>query len=135
MPLPPGRAVIRLLRRALGTDRLAFVLATGSDGQLQSLQILDVGEPQSMPVLHSRYGNISGVEWIAKDEQLLVSAEASGGSSLWTVPASGSEPKRLDAPRKRPGPVHVSLDGERLAFSHEETKAEVWALENIPPAR
>ncbi|MCY4536365.1 MAG: LpqB family beta-propeller domain-containing protein, partial [Bryobacterales bacterium] len=130
---PAGRAVIRALRRARNADRLAFVLAAGSDGAMQSVQVLDVGSGAARPVLHSQYGDISALEWIENDEQLLVSAEAPGGSSLWMVSASGAEPARLDAPWKRPGSVRVSPDGERLAFSHEETKAEVWAFEIKPP--
>ena len=130
---PAGRAVIRSLRRARNADRLAFVLAAGSDGAMQSVQVLDVGKGEARPVLHSQYGDISALEWIEDDEQLLVSAEVPGGSSLWTVSAGGAEPARLDAPWKRPGPVRVSPDGERLAFSHEETKAEVWAFEIKPP--
>ena len=130
---PAGRAVIRSLRRARNADRLAFVLAAGSDGAMQSVQVLDIGESAARPVLHSQYGDISALEWIENDEKLLVSAEATGGSSLWTVSARGAQPARLDAPWKRPGPLRVSPDGDRLAFSHEETKAEVWAFEIKPP--
>ena len=132
---PASRAVIRSLRRARDADRLAFVLAAGPDGAMQSVEVLEVGRSQSMSVLHSSYGEISSVEWTEKDEKLLVSAEASGGSSLWIVPASGMEPTRLEASWKRPGPVRVSPNGDMLAFLHEEIKAEVWALEHSLPTR
>ena len=132
---PPGRVVIRSLRRASNADRLAFVLAAGTDGKSQSVQILEVGQSRAMPLLHSQYGTISSVEWISNDQQLLVSTEASGTSSLWIVSATEAEPRRLDAPWKRSGSVRVSPDGASLAFSHEETKAEVWALENLPSSR
>ncbi len=132
---PAGRAVIRSPRRATNAERLAFVLAAGTDGQSQSVQILKLGQSQSMPLLHSQYGDISSVEWIANDKQLLVSTEASGTSSLWIVSTTDAEPRRLDVPWKRLGPVRVSPDGASLAFSHEETRAEVWALENLPAAR
>ena len=132
---PAGPAVIRSLRRASDADRLAFVMAAGPGGRMQSLQVLDVGKSQSMPLLESRYGDISSVEWIANDEQLLVSTEAPGGSSLWIVSSSEAEPRRLDAPWKRPGPIRLGPAGDWVAYSHEETKAEVWALENIPNVR
>ena len=132
---PAGRAVIRSLRRARNSERLAFVLATGTDGRSQSVQILELEQGRATPLLHSRYGEISSVEWIANDEQLLVSTEAPGASNLWVVSATEAEPRRLDAPWKRPGPVRVSPDGASVAFSREETKAEVWALENLPSAR
>ncbi len=132
---PAGQAVIRSLRRATNAERLVFVLAAGPDGRTQSVEILEVGQSQAMPLLQSQYGEVSSVEWMANDEQLLVSTEASGSSSLWIVSATEGEPRRLDAPWKRPGPVRISPDGESLAFSHEETKAEVWALENLPSAR
>ncbi len=126
---PAGRAMIRSLRRARNADRLAFVLGAGPDEGTQSVQVLDVATSRSTAVLRSRYGEISGVEWIRDDETLLVSAESSSGSSLWIVGARGSEPMALQTPWKRPGPVRVSPDGQALAFSHEETKDEVWSLE------
>ena len=132
---PAGRAIIRSLRRARATDRLAFVLEAGPDDGTQAVQILDVGKEQSTEVLRSRYGDISGVDWINGDERLLVSAESGGGSSLWIVAAGGGEPTPLEAPWKRPGPVRVSSDGKSLAFSHEAAKDEVWSLELPEAAR
>lgn len=132
---PPGRAVIRSLRRARDTNRLAFVLAVGPDDQTQSVEVLDVGTSRSITVLRSRYGEISGVEWAADDELLLVSAESASGSSLWTVPPGGAEPTLLETPWKRAGPIRVSPDGAALAFSNEETKDEVWSLELQAAAR
>ncbi|MYC67962.1 MAG: hypothetical protein F4X12_16675 [Acidobacteriia bacterium] len=132
---PAGRAIIRSLRRARDTDRLAFVLADGPDDGTQSVQILDIGKNRPTAVLRSRYGDISDVEWVAGDRKLLVSAESESGTSLWTVAAGGADPTPLDAPWKRPGPVRVSPDGNTLAFSHEETKDEVWSLEFPATAR
>ncbi|MDE0263611.1 MAG: hypothetical protein OXJ37_14510 [Bryobacterales bacterium] len=132
---PAGRAIIRSLRRARATDRLAFVLEAGPDDGTQAVQILDVGEERSTEVLRSRYGDISGVDWIKGDDELLVSAESGGGSSLWIVAAGGAEPTPLEAPWKRPGPVRLSSDGNSLAFSHEEAKDEVWSLELPAVAR
>ena len=132
---PPGQARIRCLRRARNADRLAFVLDGGPDGQAQSVQVLDVQRGIALPVLHSNYGEISAVEWMDGAERLLVSAEANGRSSLWSVAASGGDPARLEAPWKRAGAVRLSPDGRGLAFSHEESKAEVWALEGIPALR
>ena len=130
---PAGRAVIRSLRRARATDRLAFVLSAGSDDGTRSVQVLDVGKSRPIPVLRSQYGEISGVEWCGDDQKLLVSAESGSGSSLWVVSADGAEPTPLEAPWKRPGPVSIAPDGAMLAFSHEETKEEVWSLE-LPAA-
>ena len=132
---PPGHGIIRSLRRARGGDRLAFVLASGPDGRTQSVQVLDPESGRSITVLHANYGSISSVEWIAADENLLVSAEAGGQPSLWAVPSRGGNAARLDAAWKRPGPVRVSPDGKALAFSAGETQTEVWALENLPPPR
>ena len=126
---PPGRALISSLRRARAADRLAFVLAAGPDDGTRSVQVLDVEEGRSSAVLHSRYGDISSVEWIEDDEKLLVSAESAGGSSLWMADPDGAEPTPLEAPWKRPGPVRVSPDGDALAFSHEVSRNEVWSLE------
>ena len=132
---PAGRALIRSLRRARDTDRLAFVLAAGPDDGTQSVQVFDVAKNRSTAVLRSRYGDISGVEWIGDDEKLLVSAESASGSSLWMVAVGGAEPAPLEAPWKRPGSVRVSPDGNSLAFSYEETKDEVWSLELPAAAR
>ena len=132
---PASRALIRSLRRARDTDRLAFVLAAGPDHGTQSVQVFDVAKNRSTAVLRSRYGDISGVEWIGDDEKLLVSAESASGSSLWMVAVGGAEPTPLEAPWKRPGSVRVSPDGNSLAFSYEETKDEVWSLELPAAAR
>ena len=126
---PAGKAIIRSLRRASGTNRLAFVLAAGQDGVTQSVEVVDVDRNSSTAILRSQYGDISGVEWIANDEKLLISAESASGSSLWVATVGGREPVLLDAPWKRPGPVRISPDGNMLAFSHEEAKNEVWSLE------
>ncbi|MDE0105177.1 MAG: hypothetical protein OXN89_22605 [Bryobacterales bacterium] len=130
---PAGKAVIRSLRRASRTDRLAFVLADGQDGVTQSVEVVDVDRSTSTTILRSQYGDISGVDWIANDERLLVSAESASASSLWIATLGGREPVLLDAPWKRPGPVRVSPDGSTLAFSHEESKNEVWSLK-VPRA-
>lgn len=132
---PAGRAIIRSLRRARDTDQLAFVLAAGPADGTQSVQVLDVGKSRPTAVLHSRYGDISGVEWIGNEGKLLVSAESASGTSLWIVATGDAEPTPLDAPWKRPGPVRLSPDGDTLAFSHEETKDEVWSLEFSAAAR
>ena len=130
---PPGRAVIRHVRRAAGSDTLAFVLGVGADGGDLSLQVLDVQTGQARTVLRSRYGSISGIEWLPGGDSILVAAEAPEASSLWLAPSSGaSDPRLLETPWKRPGPVRVSPDGQWVSFSHEETKAEVWALDDLP---
>ncbi len=69
------------------------------------------------------------LEWAGDGQHLLVSAESASGSSLWMASAGGADPVLLEAPWKRPGPVRVSPDGDWLAFSHEQTKDEVWSLE------
>lgn len=130
---PPGRAVISSLRLERDGDRLAFVQAAGPDDGTQSVQVLDVGKRRAAAALHSRYGEISGVEWIGDDGRLLVSAESASGSSLWMVALDGAGPIPLEAPWKRPGPVRVSPGGDSLAFSHEVTKNEVWLLQ-VPAA-
>ncbi len=130
---PPGRAVIRHVRRAAGSDTLAFVLGVGADGGDLSLQVLDVQTGQARTVLRSRFGSISGIEWLPGGDSILVAAEAPQASSLWLAPSSGaSDPRLLETPWKRPGPVRVSPDGQWVSFSHEEPKAEVWALDDLP---
>ncbi len=132
---PPGHAEIHSLRRARNADRLALVVATGSDDGTNAVQILDVETGRAAPILLSRYGEVAGVEWIDDDRTLLVSAESSSGPSLWAVAADGADPTPLTTPWKRPGPVRVSPDGRALAFSHEETKDEIWLLELPTAAR
>lgn len=132
---PAGRAIIRSLRRARVEDRLAFVLEAGTDDGTQAVEILAVGNERSTAVLRSRYGDISGVDWIGGDKKLLVSAESAGRSSLWVVAAGAAEPTPLEASWKRPGPVRLSPDGSSVAFSHEETKDEVWSFELPAAAR
>ena len=128
-----GTTRIRSLRRARGRDALAVVVAEGQEGRTQSLLVVDAAAGTAESLLHSRYGEISGVEWMPGDRELLVTTESSGGSALWTVALGKAEPRQLAAPWKRPGPVRISPDGARVAYSAEERKSEVWALENLPP--
>ncbi len=129
---PVGDVRIRSLRRARTTDRLALVVASGPDGGTHSVHVLDVGAGQASPVLHSRYGGISGLDWVG-DGTLLVSAESAKGSSLWAVPADGKDPTLLPSAWNRHGPVRVSPDGREVSFAIEETKDEIWSLE-LPTA-
>ncbi len=132
---PPGRAVIRALRRGPDTARLAYILAAGPAGGGQSVEVLDVDTGRASTVLRSQYGEISGVEWLGPAGDLLVSAESAGGPSLWAVNAREAAPARLEAPWKAPGPVRVSPDGRSVAFSSEESAEEVRSVQIPATAR
>lgn len=123
---------VRLLRRAWGSDSLAFVVESGDDDATQFLLALDPGDGIPRKLLHSQYGGLSGVEWETSDSHLLISTESKYGSGLWRVSVSEAEPFQLDVDWKREGSIRVSPDGRRVTFSAGESKSEVWVMEGLP---
>ena len=125
-PTEPAR--IYALRRARGRDALAFALSA-SGGQRQSLVVLEPGAKDAEEILHLQYGRLTGIDWNVDDEGLLVSTDAASGPALWSVSLGAADPRRLDAPWMQSGPVRISADGTRAAFSQGGRKSEVRAIE------
>lgn len=125
---PTSPARIYAMRRARTRDALAFALSANS-GQRQSLVVLEPDAKDAEEILHLQYGSLTGIDWNADDEGLLVSTDAASGPALWSVSLSGADPRQLEAPWMQPGPVRISADGTRAAFSQGGQKSEVRAIQ------
>ena len=125
---PPSPARIHAMRRARSRDALAFV-QSASGGRRQSLLVLEPDAKDAEEILHLQYGNLTGIDWNAGDEGLLVSTDAASGPALWSVSLSGADPRQLEAPWVQPGPVRISADGTRAAFSQGGQESEVRAIQ------
>lgn len=125
-PAEPAR--IYAVRRARDREALAFALSARG-GQRQSLLVLEPSAKDAEEILHLQYGHLSGIDWSVDDEGLLVSTDAASGPALWSVSLGAADPRRLDAPWMRSGPVRINADGTRAAFSQGGRKSEVRAIE------
>lgn len=125
-PAEPAR--IYAVRRARDRDALAFA-QSARGGQQQSLLVLEPRAKDAEEILHLQYGRLSGIDWSVDDEGLLVSTDAASGPALWSVSLGAADPRRLDAPWMQSGPVRISADGTRAAFSQGDRKSEVRAIE------
>jgi len=54
--------------------------------------------------------------------------------TLWSVPAQGGEPRKIDLTMPLLRDLRVHPDGQRIAFSAGQNKNEVWVMENFLPA-
>ena len=125
---PSSPARIHALRRARARDALAFA-QSANGGRQQSLLVLEPGSNAAEEILHLQYGRLTGIDWKVDDEGLLVSTDAAAGPALWSVSLGTADPHRLEAPWMQSGPVRVSADGTRAAFSRGSRKSEVWVVE------
>ena len=68
---------------------------------------------------------------VRNDQALLERQSVSG---LWRISAEGGEPQRLElaVDNLRATPT-VHPDGQRIAFTAGQHKAEVWVMENVLP--
>lgn len=130
---PASPARIYAMRRARARDALAFALSASGGGQ-QSLLVLEPGADAPEEILHLQYGRLTGIDWHVEDVGLLVSTDAAGGPALWSVSFNDTEPRRLEAGWMHSGPVRVTPDGTRVAFSRGRRKSEVWVIEMLTAA-
>lgn len=126
---------------------LARLAASRDGGQIAFLAHKAPDQPQLVLVMPARggaeprqaasvrRGQISGIEWLSKDE-ILLAGSTSSGPAFFRVPADGgSPPQRLTWKLDARGPVAVSPTGGMVAFTAGQPRTEILVLENsLPPA-
>ena len=100
------------------------------DGAVKAVS-LNGGEPRELFRGLAR----SRLRWTRDGRYIIAQAFGTASSEIWRVPAQGGTPLKLDL--SVPKMVYFALhpDNRRFAFSvKEESKSELWVLENFLPA-
>ena len=77
--------------------------------------------------------------WTPDSKHLLFAKFVAGsgwGNSreeLWIVPASGGTPKSLSLKSRMMWLLTIHPDGKRIAYTSDNSKAEIWVMENFLP--
>lgn len=54
--------------------------------------------------------------------------------TLWSVPAQGGAPKKINLTMPLLRDLRIHPDGKRIAFTAGQNQQEVWMMENFLPA-
>ena len=71
--------------------------------------------------------------WTADGRRLLFGTGGNVKREVWTVPAGGGEPRKLDLDVDKMNGVTMHPDGKRIAFTGGGYTNEVWVMENFLP--
>jgi Tol biopolymer transport system component len=101
------------------------------DGAVKTVS-LNGGEPRELfRGLAQRYG----LGWTRDGRYIIARALSAASGEIWRVPAQGGTPLKLDLSVPKMGSFALHPDNRRFAFSVlEESKEELWVLENFLPA-
>jgi len=104
------------------------------DGAIKAVS-LDGGEPRDLfrgPVRPAWY---YGLRWTRDGRYIIARARNTATSEILLVPAQGGTPLKLDLSIPKMESFTLHPDNRRFAFSvNEESKSELWVLENFLPA-
>ena len=75
------------------------------------------------------------LRWTRDGRYIIAEARGAASSEIWRVPAQGGTPLKLDLSVPKLDYFALNPDNRRFAFSvTEESKSELWVLENFLPA-
>lgn len=138
-------------------DGILNDLAVSPDGRSLAFTTIKTGEPKTIMVIPVEGGptreiyrvpkngpgipNFTGLEWTPDGQQLLfvtgggqnLQTPGPGNRDLWSVRATGGEPRRLGLSMLGLREVRVAPGGKQIAFTAGEDRSEVWAMENLQP--
>jgi len=104
------------------------------DGAVKTVS-LNGGEPRE---LFRGLAQNYRLRWTGDGRYIIAQALGTASGEIWRVPAQGGTPLKLDlsVPKMEPFSFTLHPDNRRVAFSvNEESKSELWVLENfLPPA-
>jgi Tol biopolymer transport system component len=140
---------------ALSPDgsRLAFVphrLVGGTDGggiENCTLTVIPASGGETTELLQVSFPElINSLAWSQDSRSIIfarlnVGGQASqlqeAGEPIWQIPAAGGEPRRLGVvPGLGPrGRLSLHPDGRSIAYTRQERRFEIWAMENLLPKR
>jgi Tol biopolymer transport system component/DNA-binding winged helix-turn-helix (wHTH) protein len=110
----PDGQTVAFIRIASGRQSELFVVAAAG------------GEPVRLTFDNSL---ISGLAWTPDGREIVFSSNRAGPSSLWKVPVTGGEPKRLAAAGLNARSLSISRTGNRLAYREAFDDTNIWRIE------
>jgi Tol biopolymer transport system component len=95
---------------------------------------LNGGEPRELFRGLAQYYNL---KWTRDGRYIIAQARGTASSEIWRVPAQGGTPLKLGLSIPKVQYFALHPDNRRFAFSvNEESKSELWVLENfLPPLK
>jgi Tol biopolymer transport system component len=115
---------------------LATEIQLGSES-VGHLAVMSIRGGEMRDLAESSSGN--DFTWTPDSKQILFAKFVAGsgwGSShqeLWIVPLSGGVPKNLHLESRMMWLLTIHPDGDRIAYTSDKSKAEIWAMENFLP--
>jgi Tol biopolymer transport system component len=101
------------------------------DGAVKTVS-LNGGEPRE---LFRGLAQNYRLRWTRDGRYIIAQATDTASSEIWRVPAQGGTPLKLDLSVPPMGSFTLHPDNRRFAFGvNEESKSELWVLENFLPA-
>jgi hypothetical protein len=90
---------------------------------------------ESREIWRSTPGTVGfATAWRTPRHILFVAGGLSGPRALWRVPVDGGQPVRVNIPGDIMAGIQSSA-GDLLAYETRAPRLELWALENVLPAR
>lgn len=131
---------------SLSPDGRTLALAVAEDSVMESnvLYVLPLGGGDlrdvvklERPVGAEEGAEITVVQWSPDGSHLIYAVQGTGdprSAEIWTVPAVGGSPRRLDIPltAHQLASLRFHPDGRRVAFDVVENQAELWLAEGFP---
>jgi len=100
------------------------------DGAVKTVS-LNGGEPRE---LFRGLAQYYGLSWTRDGRYIIARARDTANSEIWRIPAQGGTPLKLDLSVPKLAFFTLHPDNRRFAFSVlEESKSELWVLENFLP--
>jgi Tol biopolymer transport system component len=101
------------------------------DGVLKAMS-LNGGEPREL--FREPGERYYSLDWTRDGRYIIARAFGVGNSEIWRIPAQGGTPLKLDLSVPKIISFKTHPDNRRFAYGvHEESKSELWVLENFLP--
>jgi len=126
-------------------------LALSSDGQWLAFGVGDFADAGALMVVSAdggpprevlRVGDgeaLTGIAWTS-DGKYLLFVKGSGGLSIpgltpevWRISVNGGEAEKVGLAAQNRGTLAIHPDGRQIAFTADDTRGEVWVMENLLP--
>ena len=121
---------IRGMNYDLSPDGREVVFQSDVDGAVKIVS-LNGGEPQE---LFRGLAQNYNLKWTRDGRYIIAQARDTASSEIWQVPAQGGTPLKLDLSVPKMNSFTLHPDNSHFAFSvNEESKSELWVIENFLP--
>lgn len=107
-------------------ETLAFIRVSSGKGSEVFIMPVAGGEPVQL-TFDNRL--VSSLAWMADGKEIVFSSDRGGPSSLWKIPVTGGEPKRLGTAGLNARGLSISRTGNRLAYREAYDDTNVWRIE------